>query len=80
LDRIRELQQGAPHEPSPTPPRAGSVEIWSRLTLADGVELHMEPGRAGLTPQQARTLVQRVTLAYREVRAQATDAESSGPE
>jgi hypothetical protein len=28
--------------------------VWSHLVLADGVELHVEPGRAGLSPEQVR--------------------------
>src|SRR5688572_6980787 len=45
LERIRELIAGAPQEPASRPPRPGSVEVWSRLTLADGIELHLEPSR-----------------------------------
>jgi hypothetical protein len=44
------------------------VEVWSRVTLADGLELHVEPGRAGLTPEQVRTLLRDLTQAYRRVR------------
>ena len=29
---------------------AGSVEVWSRLVVDDGVEVAIEPGRAGLGP------------------------------
>ena len=69
LDRIRELVAGAPEDPPLRPSRAGSVEIWSRLYLADGLELHLSPDRAGLNAEQARELVQRITLAYRAIRA-----------
>lgn len=69
LERIRELISGAPEDPPrrSTPP--GSVEVWSRVTLADGLELHLEPVRAGLDPQQVRALVGGLTRLYREVRA-----------
>jgi DNA-binding transcriptional MerR regulator len=69
LERIAELASGAPGDPPPRPSAAGSVEIWSRLLLADGVELHLSPDRAGLNAEQARELVQRITLAYRAIRA-----------
>ncbi len=69
LERIAELVAGAPDDPPPRPSKPGSVEIWSRLHLADGVELHLSPDRAGLTAEQARALVQRITLAYRAIRA-----------
>ena len=68
LDRIRELVAGAPEDPPPRAAKAGSVEVWSRVTLADGVEIHLEPGRAGLSPEQVRALVRAVTAAYRDVR------------
>jgi DNA-binding transcriptional MerR regulator len=54
LERIRELlhERGTGTEVEPR--RAGTVEVWSHLVLADGVELHVEPGRAGLSPEQVR--------------------------
>jgi DNA-binding transcriptional MerR regulator len=67
LDRIRELRAGAIAEPLPRPARPGSVEVWSRVTLADGLEVQIEPGRAGLTPEQLRRLVGDITAAYRRV-------------
>src|SRR6185369_1700348 len=57
LERVRELVAGAPEDPPPRAARPGSVEVWSRVTLADGLELHLEPGRAGLSPAQVRALV-----------------------
>ena len=44
------------------------VEVWSRVTLADGLEVHLEPGRAGLTPEQVRAFVREMTTAYRRLR------------
>jgi DNA-binding transcriptional MerR regulator len=68
LDRVRELQAGSPEEAPPRPVRPGMVEVWSRITLADGVEVQLEPGRAAMTPEQVRAFIQEVTLAYRRVR------------
>ena len=65
---MRELQSGAPDEAPPRPVRPGMVEVWSRITVADGLEVQVEPGRAGLTPEQVRAFVQEVTMAYRTVR------------
>jgi DNA-binding transcriptional MerR regulator len=70
LDRIRELQSGAPEDPPRKAAPPGSVEVWSRVTVADGLEVHLEPGRAGLTPKQMRALVRGITEMYREVRAE----------
>ena len=71
LDRIRELVAGAPEDPPPRAVKAGTVEVWSRVTLADGLEVHLEPGRAGLSPEQVRALVRAITEAYHAVRAPA---------
>ena len=68
LDRVRELQAGSPEEAPPRPVKPGMVEVWSRVTLADGLEVQLEPGRAGMTPEQVRAFIQEVTLAYRRVR------------
>jgi DNA-binding transcriptional MerR regulator len=68
LERIRELLAGAPEDPPPRAVRPGTVEVWSRVTLADGLELHVEPSRAGLEPQQLRELVREVTRLYRVLR------------
>jgi DNA-binding transcriptional MerR regulator len=69
LDRIRELVAGAPEDPPPVAARPGSVEVWSRVTLADGLEIHLEPGRAGLAPDQVRALVRAIADAYHAVRS-----------
>ena len=69
LERIRELVAGAPEDPAPSPARPGMVEVWSRVTLADGLEIHLEPGRAGLSPEQVRALVRAIGDAYHAVRA-----------
>ena len=69
LDRIRELVAGAPEDPPPSAARPGSVEVWSRVTLADGLEIHLEPGRAGLSPEQVRALVRGIADAYHAVRS-----------
>lgn len=68
LERIGELlkQQAAGPLP-PTPRRAGTVEVWSHLVVADGVELTLEPSRAGLTPEQVRALFRAVTQAYAQI-------------
>ena len=69
LDRVRELIAGAPEDPPRKRAAAGSVEVWSRVTLADGLEVSVEPDRAGLSPEQVRALVRGITALYREVRS-----------
>lgn len=50
LDRIREILAGpdAGTLPPARPRGAGTVEVWSHLVVADGLEVTLEPGRAGL--------------------------------
>lgn len=64
LERIRELLHGE-QAPVPARPRtAGSIEVCSHLTVADGVEIVIEPGRAGLSPEQVRSFVKGVMALY----------------
>ncbi len=70
LDRVRELIAGAPEDPPRRAVPPGSVEVWSRVTVADGLEVHLEPGRAGLTPEQVRAFIRGVTALYRQTRAE----------
>ena len=67
LDRIRELLQG---EEAPVPERvrkAGSVEVWSHLHVADGLEVAIEPGRAQLSPEQVRAFTRGVMALYASI-------------
>lgn len=70
LDRVRELLDGAPEDPPRRAAAPGSVEVWSRITVVDGLEVHLEPGRAGLSPDQVRALVRGITALYRQVRSE----------
>ena len=55
LERIGELlKQQATGPLPPAPRRAGTVEVWSHLVVADGVELTLEPSRAGLDRKSTR--------------------------
>ena len=69
LDRIAELL-AEPQSPLPParPRGAGTVEVWSHLVVADGVELTLEPGRAGLTPDQVRELFREVTACFAQIK------------
>ncbi len=77
LDRVRELLRG---EVAPIPPRpraAGSVEVCSHLTVADGIEIVIEPGRAGLSPELLRRFARDVMAIYQDIRAPGTASEGS---
>ena len=53
----------------PTPRRPGTVEVWSHLVVAEGVEVVLEPGKAGLSPEQVRAFFRAVTEAYAAVQS-----------
>jgi len=57
LHRIRDLLQAKDSKSMP-PPRGntGGIEVWSHIQVKDGVELHIQPGKAGLSPEQLRML------------------------
>lgn len=68
LERIGEvLKQQTSGPLPPAPRRAGTVEVWSHLVVADGVELTLDPGRAGLSPEQVRAFFQAVTQIYAQL-------------
>ncbi len=76
LERIQELLDDEQHtaagdKPVP-PPRAkktGTIEVWSHLHIADGVELHIEPQRSGLTPEQVRALCRAILIEFQNIQA-----------
>ncbi len=58
LEAIRELAHRSADEVAAPPVRRrpGDIEVWSHVVLAEGLELRIEPGRAGLSPEQLRRL------------------------
>jgi DNA-binding transcriptional MerR regulator len=75
LERIREVLRGA-EAPAPARPRSpGSVEVWSHLVVADGVELTIEPTRAGLSPRQVRALFREVGAVFERITNKETEEE-----
>lgn len=79
LERVRELKAGTPEDPAPRRAAPGSIEVWSRVTVADGLEIHVEPGRADLTPDQMRSLVRGISALYRQVRTSGAGVPSGVP-
>ena len=69
LDRIRELLQGEQASVPPRPRAVGSVEVCSHLTVTDGIEVVIEPGRAGLSPEQVRHFIKGVVAVYEQISA-----------
>jgi DNA-binding transcriptional MerR regulator len=75
LERIREIlaaEKDVYQSEKPLPPprikKQGSVEVWSHLYIDDGVELHIEPGRSGMSPEQVRSLFREVLIKYQDIK------------
>ncbi|MFZ6873152.1 MerR family transcriptional regulator [Undibacterium sp. Di27W] len=64
LERIRELLHGAPAPLEVKLQQIGSISVCTHLTVAHGVELVIDAGKAGWTPEQLREFVrQAIALA-----------------
>ncbi|WP_419656008.1 transcriptional regulator, MerR family [Desulfosarcina variabilis str. Montpellier] len=75
LERIQDIlageKQGETGDrplPPPLPRKQGTVEVWSHMHVCDGIELHIEPKRAGLKPEQVRTLFKEVMNLAQKIR------------
>jgi len=77
LDRIGELlkQQDDPEDLLPRR-KPGNIEVWSRLSITQGVELNVEPNQAGLSPEQLRQFFKSTLALYVEI----TESEKTGNE
>jgi DNA-binding transcriptional MerR regulator len=67
LDRIRELLRGGDAPVPALARRAGAVEVWSHLHVADGLEVVIEPGRAHMSPEQVRSFTRGVMALYASI-------------
>lgn len=75
LDRIQDIlagEKGGGYSDKPLPPplsrKLGAVEVWSHMHVSDGIELHIEPRRAGLSPEQVRALFREVMNLSKKIR------------
>lgn len=76
LERIRELLHGAISPVPPRPVRSGQIEVKSHVQVADGLEVVIDPSRAGLTTDEVREFVKGVMAAYEKVVEQKKSSES----
>ena len=69
LERISEvLKQPSEGPLPPTPRRSGTIEVWSHMVVSDGIEVTLEPGRAGLSPEQVRAFFRGVTQVFEQLK------------
>ncbi len=68
LERIKHQIHGT--TPPPPPPKAaGDISVISKVYVAPGVELHLEPQAAGLSPEKLRLFVRTVLSNWEEIHA-----------
>ena len=67
LDRIRELLRGEEPPVAPRPKAVGSVSVRSHITVAEGVDVVIDPSVARLSPEQVRRFIRSVTAAFDEI-------------
>ena len=68
LERIGEVLKQATNGPlPPSPRRKGTVEVWSHLVVADGLEVTLDPSRARLSPEQVRAFFRAVAQVYEQI-------------
>lgn len=79
LARIGELLSGEEPDVPPRAQQPGTVEVRSHLMVADGVDLVIEPGRAGLSPAQVRKFTRAVMAAFAEISQPAAPAVTENP-
>lgn len=68
LERIKQLINGIT-TPPPLPKAAGDISVISKVFIAPGVELHLEPQIAGLSPEKLRLFVRSVLSTWEEINA-----------
>ena len=68
LERIKHLMHGIATSPAP-PKAAGDISVISKVFIAHGVELHLEPQIAGLSPEKLRLFVRSVLTTWEEINA-----------
>lgn len=74
LNRIHDIVRGVvKSNQKPLPPvrrgQSGTFEVWNRSTIVEGVELHIDPVRSGLSREQAKALIEKVTRLCSEEKA-----------
>jgi len=75
LERIQDIlssEKSGNYSDNPIPPplsiKHGTVEVWSHMYVDDGIQVHIEPKRARLSPEQVRDLFRGIMNLYQTIR------------
>jgi DNA-binding transcriptional MerR regulator len=69
LERIRGLLGSSEADLPPRPLVAGTVEVRSHILVADGIEVVVDAGRAGMSPDQIRRFISAIMAIHAELAA-----------
>jgi len=72
LDQVRSRLSDSP-DAARRPVVPGAVELWSRIAIADGIDIHVEPVRAGLTTAQLRQFARELLALHTRIRAESVE-------
>lgn len=67
LERIRELLGSDDGAVPQRPVAAGTVEVRSHITVAEGIEVVVDAGRAGMDPDQIRSFISAVMAIHADL-------------
>lgn len=68
LERIRALLSDTVEPPAVRHERVGTIEVWSHFVLAEGVEVHLDPAAAQMSPEQTRQFFAAVKDIYQQLK------------
>lgn len=71
LERIQEImleENKGELIPPPKSKKQGDIEIWNRLIIDSGVELHLDPAQSDLSPEQLRAFFREVIELFKRVK------------
>ena len=68
LGRISEILKTSDLDNLPPLKRtSGQIETWSHMSITDGLELHINASRAGLTPESSRQFLKEIIQSYQRI-------------
>lgn len=67
LERIKDVMTGAPALVPPRQLRPGDIQVRSQVFIAPGVELHVDPDVAKLSPDALRKFVKSIVQQWEDI-------------
>ena len=71
LERIKEIIHDETQNsiiPPVKPNKPGTIAVWSHLFINNGIELHIEPSKAGLSPEKVRIFTKKVMDMFQKLK------------